>query len=415
MHRVTRFDGRWMFAAMVAVTACGDGGARPTPGVSGDTITVGAILPLSDAVAVIGTPMAAGLQVYFDALNARGGIGGRYHVRLLAEDQTYANPSTSAQKFQKVKGDVALFAAVVGTDHINTLLPLLAEDSVMVVPATFDSEWVRERMLLPWMAPYQVWAMNGVGYFIEQGGGAVQNVCTMTLATGYGDAGVEGVSFAAEQMGFTVAAAVRFKQDDQDFVAPITQLRNARCTVVMLASLPAVTGRILGAAAQAGFAPQWIALSPGWHATMVGSPLRDYLVKHFWVVFDGPAWGDTSAARMTEMMDAMGRHRPEQKPDLYFAAGYTMALGVEALLTRAVEMGDLSRAGILRASETLGQVSFAGLAGDYRYGPAADREPPRTTTIFRVDPEAPIGLRALRSAYVTPAASAFAFEERARP
>lgn len=414
MHRVMRYNSLGMVAMMVAFSACGDNTARATPGVSGDTITVGAILPLSDAVAVIGTPMAAGLQVYFDALNARGGIGGRYRVRLLSEDQTYANPSTSAQKYQKVKNDVALFASVVGTDHINTLLPLLAEDSVMVIPATFDSEWAREPMLLPFMAPYQIWAMNGVGYFLEQGQGAARRVCSMALATGYGDTGVEGVAWAAQQMGFTVAAATRFKQDDQDFVAPITQLRNARCDVVVLVSLPAVTGRILGAAAQSGFAPKWIALSPGWHATMVGTPLRDYLVRNLWVVYDGPAWGDTSAERMQEMMDAAARYRPEQKPDIYFAVGYTMGVGVEALLARAVELDDLSRAGILRASETLGLVSFGGLAGDYRYGPAADREPPRSTTIFRVDPEAPIGLRALNSGYVTPAAQAFVFRKRSR-
>ncbi len=406
---------RWLAVTMVTLTACGGGegdGARPTPGVSGDTITVGAIVPLSDAVAVIGTPMAAGMQVYFDALNARGGIAGRYKLKLLTEDQTYANPSTSAQKYQKVKDQVALFGTVVGTDHINTLLPLLAEDSVMVMPATFDSEWVREPMLFPWLAPYQIWAMNGVGYFLEAGGRAGKNICAMTLATGYGDAGLEGVTFAAEKMGFTVAATARFKQDDQDFVAPITQLRNARCDAVMLASLPAVTGRILGAAAQAGFAPQWIALSPGWHATMVSSPLREYLVKNFWVVFDAPAWGDTTASGMQAMEAAVARFRPDQKPDIYFGTGYAMALGVEALLARAVEMGDLSRAGILRASETLGLVSYEGLAGAYRYGPAADREPPRTTNIFRVDPEAPVGLRALRSGYGTAAAQEYAFARR---
>jgi hypothetical protein len=38
----------------LALAACGGADARPTPGVSGDTISIGLIVPLSDAVAVIG-------------------------------------------------------------------------------------------------------------------------------------------------------------------------------------------------------------------------------------------------------------------------------------------------------------------------------------------------------------------------
>ena len=261
--RYPRQRAGWALFLAVALAACAGADARPTPGVSGDTITVGVIVPLSDAVAVIGVPMSAGMQTYVDALNARGGVGGRYMVRLITEDQTYANPSTSAQKYQKIKDQVAMLGIVVGTDHVNSLLPLLREDSVMLAPATFDSEWVREPMLLPFGSTYQLWAYNAVAYYRTEGGGADKHICAMALSTGYGDAGLEGVTLASEQLGFPIAATVRFKQDDQDVVAQITQLRNARCDLVVLVSLPANTGRVLGAAAQARFAPRWVTLSPG--------------------------------------------------------------------------------------------------------------------------------------------------------
>ena len=58
-----------------------------------------------------------------------------------------------------------------------------------------------------------------------------------------------GAELAATQLGFTLAANVRFRQDDQDYVTQITQLRNANCDAVLLVSLPANTGRILGTAA----------------------------------------------------------------------------------------------------------------------------------------------------------------------
>ena len=209
--------------------ACGSAEvSRPTPGVSGDTITVGALSPLSDAVAVLGKPLVAGLQTYLDHLNERGGVAGKYRVRLLVEDVAYINPSSSAQKYQKIKGDVAMMAQILGTDHINTVLPLLGEDSVVAIPTTFDADWVREAQLIPWGPPYQLSAINGIGYYLTEGGGAGKRVCALTIATGYGDAGLEGMRFAAKELGFEVAASARFKQDDQDFVAPITQLRSAK-------------------------------------------------------------------------------------------------------------------------------------------------------------------------------------------
>jgi ABC-type branched-subunit amino acid transport system substrate-binding protein len=236
----------------------------------------------------------------------------------------------------------------------------------------------------------------------------------MSLSTGFGDAGLEGVTMASEQLGFPLAASVRFKQDDQDVVAQITQLRNARCDLVMLTSLPANTGRILGTAAQARFAPRWVTLSPGWHGALLDSPLRDYLAANLWLTFDGGEWGDSTAPGMKELVAARDQFRPDQKPDLYYVAGYSMGVSMEALLTKAVELGDLSRAGILQASEQLGAVDFKGMMGNYRYGPAAEREPPRTTNIFRVDPANPMGLTAVRKGFSAPGAMAYEFSRTPR-
>lgn len=408
----------WLPAAALLAAACGgaggDGGRRPVPGMSGDTITVGAIAPLSDAVAVIGVPLTAGMKTYFDAQNERGGVGGKHPVRLLVEDQTYANPSSSVQKYQKMKGDVVMLATVVGTDHINTLIPLLEEDSIIATPTTFDAEWVREPNLMPYGPPYQVWAANGVAYYLEQPGNAGKTVCGMALATGYGDTGLEGVRHAAQELGFTVAATVRFKLDDQDFVAPITQLRNAKCDVVMLTSLPSATGKVLGAAAQLGYAPRWIGQGPSWHSSLATSPLADYFSANLWIAFDGPAWGDTTVAGMREMLAALAKFKPDQKPDIYFAAGWVAAQASSALLEKAAALGDFSRAGMLRASESLGLVSFQGTMSDYVYGPADRREPPRTTTIFKVDPAAPGGLAVERADYTSPAAQSFPIVRRER-
>ncbi len=393
--------------------ACGGEKSRPVPGVSGDTITLGALSPLSDAVAVIGKPIIAGLQTYIDNLNAKGGVGGKYKLRLLVEDVTYANPSTSVQKYQKIKSDVAMMAQILGTDHINTVLPLLAEDSIIAVPTTFDADWVREPHLISWGPPYQLSAINGIGYYLTDGGGAGKTICGLAIATGYGNAGLDGLQFAAKEMGFTIAATARFKQDDQDFVAPITQLRNAKCDAVFLASLPGVTGKLLGAAAQLNFAPQWIALTPSWHPSLAESPLKAYYAAHLWLPWDGPEWGDTTVAGMREMLAALAKYKPDQKPDAYFTAGWDIGCLTHQTLERAVANSDLTRAGLMKAMEQLGTLTCDGLLSAYAYGPAATREPPRTSAIFRINPAKPVAMELLKANYESPAAAKYVFQRKA--
>ncbi len=55
------------------------------PGVTADTITVGAALPLSGALAGIGQDAQSVMEGYFRGLNEHGGVYGR-HIRLIVED-----------------------------------------------------------------------------------------------------------------------------------------------------------------------------------------------------------------------------------------------------------------------------------------------------------------------------------------
>ena len=84
---------------------------------------------------------------------------------------------------------------------------------------------------------------------------------------------------------------------------------------------------------------------------------------------------------------------------------------MSAVLENAVENGDLSREGILKASKDVGTVSFEGLTDDYQYGEAADRNPPRKSTIFEVDPKKPFGLGTKEYQYESEFAKEFEFKK----
>jgi len=52
-------------------------------------------------------------------------------------------------------------------------------DGLAAGPATLDSLWVKQPLLVPVGAPYQVEVVNGFDYFITKANGKGQKICAM--------------------------------------------------------------------------------------------------------------------------------------------------------------------------------------------------------------------------------------------
>lgn len=376
----------------------GDGELAEVPGFDGETITVGMLSPLSDAVAVIGGPLSNGHIAFYEAVNAAGGVAGQYPIEYEQGDITYADTSTTSREYDRLKDEVVLFSQILGTPHISEVLPSLEADGVTAAPATLDAEWVNEPNLIPVGAPYQFQVMNSVDYYVNEIGSADDTICIAANDTEYGDAGVEGMEFAAENLDFEVAAAPRHSQGDTDFTPTIGALQEAACDMVFLTTLPTEAGTILGTAAATGFTTQWILQSPSYIGLFAQSAdLLPYLEANVLIAAEGTEWGDESVEGMAQMVSDLEAHVPDQEPDYYFGFGYVQAQTVVALLEKAVELGDLSREGIQNALVELGTVAHDGLSGDYEYG--EERVPPRSTTIFQIEGGRPFGVANLERDY----------------
>lgn len=380
------------------------------PGFDGTTIKLGVLTPLSGPVAVIGLPLTAGNQVYFDYVNSQGGIAGKYQVELVQEDTQYSPPRT-VQQYNKIKGDVVAFTQVLGTAPTLAVLPQLAQDNIIAAPASLDAFWVREPNLLPVGGPYQVQAINALDYYLKQGDGEGKNICTFIQDDAYGEAGQSGVDFAAEELGFEVVTTQKFKVGDKDVTGQVQRLQRSKCDAVFLVATPTDAGTIWGTAAKLGFAPRWIGQSPSWIDELGASPLAEYLQQTTWIVAEGTEWGDDQVPGMADLISRVEEFKPDQDPDYYFSFGYLQGIAMTALLEKAVELGDLSREGLMAASEQLGTVSFDGLSGDYQYGAAEERNPSRMSTIYEVQPDKPFGLGTLEYQYESEAAAAFEFQK----
>jgi ABC-type branched-subunit amino acid transport system substrate-binding protein len=413
-----------VMAAALAAAGCGggeddddDGGGEAgapaeTAGFDGKTIKLGVVTPLSGPVAVIGNPLTAGNQVWIDYVNSQGGVAGKYKVELVQRDSRYEAP-VAAQAYNGLKDDVVAFVQILGTPIISALLPQLKKDQTAAGPATLDSAWVHEPNLIPNGAPYQIQAINAMDYYLRtEGKEGNPVICTMIQDDPYGEAGQSGIDFAAEQLDFEVAETARYKTGDKDFTGQIQQLSGAKCDMVFLVGVPSDVGGILGTAAQAKFNPRWIGQSPTWVGALAESPLKEYLEARYWLVAEGPEWGDESVPGMRDLLDRKQQFRPKtavEDGDIYFTFGYNEARAVTTVLEQAVENGDLSREGVLQAIEDVDTVEFDGLGEDYTYGPIDDRSPGRQSSIFEIDASRPFGLKALETNFSSDAAEAYEF------
>lgn len=411
-------------AATLLLAACGgagdkgggpSGGAAGAPqsttGFDGTTIKLGVLSPLSGPVAVIGLPLTAGNKIWFDALNARGGVAGKYKVELVQEDTQY-KPDVTVQQYNKIKGNVVAFTQILGTPSTLAVLPQLKTDKVLAAPASLDALWVREPNLLPVGGPYQIQVINAMDHYLTEGGGSKDSkICMMLQDDVYGEAGLQGLTYASQKYGFQIANTQRFKNGTENYTGQIQALATAGCQMVFLTATPTDAGKIWGTAVQARFAPRWYAQSPAYAAALSQSPLTPYLQQNAIIVAEGTEWGDNQVSGMKDMVDRVGQFGPQQKPDYYLAFGYNQGRAMTAVLEKAVQLGNLTRDGILQASQQLGTVSFDGLSGDYMYGPAETRNPPRTSTLFVVDPTKPFGLKTLKYNFSSEAAKSYEFQK----
>ena len=345
----------------------------------------------------IGKPLSAGGDAYWAGVNAAGGVAGKYKVELVKEDTAYSNEQAKA-KYTKIKNDVVMFSQILGTPPTKTVLVDLKTDGIAASPASLDAAWVREPNLLPIGSTYQLQFINAASWLVNDEGFKTKPICMMAIESEYGQAGIEGLTYAAQQLGFTIAATARFKGTaDEEYTGQIAQLQKAKCEAVFLTALPSNTGRIIGAAAQKGLTPRWIGQSPTWVSALAASPtLSPILQKTFYWTSEGTTWGDTSVKGMKDLIADAAKYAPAQKPDVYFVFGYSQAKGVHALLEKAVENDDLSRAGILKAIQEV-SIDYEGLLGTYTYGKSADRSPSRETVIFKVNPAVPGALEKVKT------------------
>lgn len=202
-------------------------------------IVVGQVAPLSGVLATTGQQMVLGGRVYFDWINAQGGIHGE-KIRVVVADDGYKVDETLRLTRELVADAqvVALFGFA-GTANIAQLLNdgVLAQAGIALVAPYTGGEPLRTPFN-PWIfhvrAGYADEAEHMVKQLTTQG---IRRVAVLYQDDAFGKAGLAGVEAALRRRQLEVATAAPYERNTDQVETAVRQVLAAQAQAVIMVAV----------------------------------------------------------------------------------------------------------------------------------------------------------------------------------
>ncbi|MBW0105549.1 ABC transporter substrate-binding protein [Pseudonocardia sp. KRD291] len=278
--------GRAAVTAMVAVaalllSACGAGG-RPSggeggaqPGITPQSIKVGAHFPLTGVASPGYSEIPTGTKAYFDYVNANGGVNGR-QIEYVFRDDAY-NPTQTSQVVNELVLQDQVFAMLggLGTPTHSAVLDYLNSEGV---PDLFVSSgsllWNQPdkyRQTFGWQPDYEVEAKILSQYIAQKFPQA-----KVGLFLQDDDLGRDAEIGARRYLGRQIVSAQRYTPGNTDVAPQIAALQAAGADLVIGFNVPSYTALSQLQSLRLNYKPQWAYSNIGSDPALVGSLLSRF-------------------------------------------------------------------------------------------------------------------------------------------
>ncbi|WP_435743338.1 ABC transporter substrate-binding protein [Nocardioides sp. SYSU DS0663] len=353
----------------------GDGGSADAPGVTEDTITIGAHFPLTGVAAPGYSEIPTGAQAYFDYVNANGGVHGR-EIEYIVRDDAY-NPTNTSSVTNELVLEEEIFAMVggLGTPTHSAVVDFLNDEGV---PDFFVSSgslmWGDDPETYPytfgWQPDYEIEGKIIGQYVAENLPDA--KVGLFLQDDDFGDDAEKGVrQFLDEQ----IVASERYTSGNTDVGPQIAGLQAAGADLVLAFDTPSYTALSQLVALKLGYEPQWFYSNVGSDAELVGSLLSRFsegAVEGNASSLDGvlsteyiPGADQPQDPWVQLWQKVWDEHGGEGKLTNYRIYGMSHAYAFVQALMAAGE--DLTRDGIVEAMEEVGSELEGPQLAPFRY------------------------------------------------
>jgi ABC-type branched-subunit amino acid transport system substrate-binding protein len=179
-----------------SLMALGSAAAHAETGVTDREVLVGQFAAFSGAASQLGQRMRAGIETYFKAVNAQGGVHGR-QLKLVTRDDGY-EPEKAKEAVKALIEQDKVFALVgsVGTPTGLAAVPILTQAGVPIVGMFTGAQALRE--------PFNKYVFHVRASYFDETERIVQHLTTLGVKKiavfyqndAYGKAGLEGVERA---------------------------------------------------------------------------------------------------------------------------------------------------------------------------------------------------------------------------
>jgi len=324
----------------------------------------------SGPAAAIGTPFALGKRVLAAQVNA-GGSGlmpEGWTIEIIEKDHGY-NPQQAVQAYKEIKGDALFIGTSFGTPNTLPLVPMMETDGMLAFPASLSSQMAHSEHTPPAGPSYYVEAMRAMDFCVEQAGGADKVKAGIVYQQDdYGLDGIVAIKRSAEVHGFEIVSEQTVIPGQEDFTAPVTALKDAGATHVLLTTLPSATGPILGTAAQLQYMPVWVGNTPAWvDAFFSPEVIPSAVFGNFHWVTGLPYWGEELEGMDTFLAAWEAHGKDKGKPDFYTLVSYIQGLLELQAFNTALDSGDVTRAGFKASLQGITGFTGGGLLQPVSY------------------------------------------------
>ncbi len=319
-------------------------------------LTIGLLNDESGPAAAIGKPYAAGKRLLAKQINAGGSglLPDGWTVKLVEKDHQY-NPQQSVQHYNAIKNDVLFLGHSFGTPNTLPLRDMLKRDGIVAFPASLSSEMASHENTPPLGPSYEVEAMRAMDWVVEHAGGADKvKAAIVYQKDDYGKDGLSGWKKAAAKHGVEIVTEQTVAPGQKDVTAVVTALKDNEANYVLLTVLPSATGPIVGTAAQLQYAPTWVGNTPAWIDRFFDPQVIPSAVfANYYAVMGLTYWGEDvpGMASFVEQWKANGADLGPQ--DFYVLASYAQGLVQVHAFKLALESGDVTRKGYMKALRSI--------------------------------------------------------------
>jgi ABC-type branched-subunit amino acid transport system substrate-binding protein len=212
-------------------------------GISAGEIVLGSHQDLSGPIKGWGVPVANGMNMAVEEINAAGGIHGR-KLRLIVEDSGY-DPKKAVLASQKLIERDKIFSMVgpMGSPTVIAAQDILFDAGILqLFPLTaaeftykFDPTKPQERLKFNNLLPYVESTRAAVKFMIESK--KYSKPCVISQDDEYGKNVLDGFNQQLAAMKVKSAGETTFKRGSSDFSAPVAKMRADGCDLVVIGAI----------------------------------------------------------------------------------------------------------------------------------------------------------------------------------